>query len=134
MFNLAGAPISWEARKQVTVALSSTEAEYMALSESTKEAIYLRRILKELKFKNSRSKQTTIYCGNQGDQKLVQNPVYHARTKHIDIRHHFVRGAYEKGLINLLYISTKDMIADVMTKALNGPTHAKFITNLIFKN
>jgi len=64
-----------------------------------------------------------LFCDNVGAQKLVANPVFHSRTKHIDIRHHFVREAVKNHCINLTYTPTEDMGADVLTKGLSGPKH-----------
>jgi hypothetical protein len=126
-FILASAAISWEARKQRTVAMSSTEAEYMALSDGTKEALYLESLLEELGLKSA---PVVIFNDNQGAQELVRNPVYHPRTKHIDTRHHFVRDAYEQKKITPNYLSTEEMTADVLTKALPGPKHKSCVTQL----
>ncbi|KMQ88815.1 gag-pol polyprotein [Lasius niger] len=87
VFKLANAAITWEARKQKSIALSSTEAEYMALTEAAKETVYLRNLLEEMCYLKHQSEPTTVYCDNQGAQKLMRNPMYHSRTKHIDIRH-----------------------------------------------
>lgn len=84
VFMFTKGPISWEARKQRSVALSSTEAEYIALSECTKEAIYLKKMLNELIEFN---KPITLYNDNQSAQKLTCNPVFHNKTKHIDIKY-----------------------------------------------
>lgn len=119
-FTLSGAAISWESRKQRTVALSSTEAEYMGLTDAAKEAIYLISFLKELGFEKLGN--VTIFNDNQGAGELARNPVYHGRSKHIDIRYHFVREALSNHLIKLDYKPTEQMIADVLTKTLN---HAK---------
>ncbi|CAK9811678.1 Copia protein [Anthophora quadrimaculata] len=122
-FILGGAVVSWESRKQRTVALSSTEAEYMSLAEATKEAIYLRKYLLELGF--GFSLEIKLYCDNQGALKLAENPIFHNRTKHVDIKHHFVRDALRNKLLKLEYISTSEMVADVLTKSLPGPSHRK---------
>ena len=86
VFTLAGGAITWQSRKQLIVALSSTEAEYIALAEATKEGIYLRRLLNELGITVQTMK---LKCDNQGAQKLTRNSTYHNRTKNIDIS--FVR-------------------------------------------
>lgn len=130
VFQLAGAAVTWESRKQRTVALSSTEAEYVALSEATKEAVYLRNFLKEVKFSKLVVNATMIYCDNQGAQSLMRNPVHHSRTKHIDIRYHYVRQVFEKGDIDVNYIPTNEMVADVLTKGLPKPGHEKCIKGL----
>lgn len=122
-FILAGGAISWESRKQQSVALSSTEAEYMALSSAAKEATYMKKLLSEVQVHN-RSK-IAIHCDNQGALQLVKNPVYHSRSKHIDIRYHHVRDLYRDGLIDLKYCNTNDMVADVLTKNLPRISHDK---------
>ena len=88
-FILSGAAISWESRKQGTVALSSTVAEYMSLTDATKEAIHLIGFLEELEF--SQLVSAEIFNDNQGAGELAANPVFHSRSKHIDLRHHFIR-------------------------------------------
>jgi len=134
VFLLGGAPISWEARKQKSVALSSTEAEYMAMCEASKEAVYLKRFFKDINFEKSCQNTVVLYCDNQGAQKLVKNPVYHSRTKHIDIRHHYVREIYEKKEIDIKYIPTNDMVADIFTKPLFKMKHELHITKLGIDN
>ncbi|CAK9804031.1 Retrovirus-related Pol polyprotein from transposon TNT 1-94 [Anthophora plagiata] len=115
---LAGGPISWESRKQKSVALSTMEAEYMALSEATKEAIYLKRLLANMNFNNLVCDKTSIFCDNQSAIHLSKDNVYHRRSKHIDIRYHYTREMRENGEIDTQYISTNEMIADMLTKSL----------------
>jgi len=124
-FILGGSPVSWESRKQRTVALSSTEAEYMALSEAVKEAIYLKRMLSELGF--YKLAEVNVYIDNNGARKLAENPVFHNRTKHIDVRHYFVREAIERERLIVSYTPTEDMAADMLTKGLAGPKLHKCI-------
>lgn len=116
IFLLSGGAISWLSKKQCVVSLSSTEAEYIALSTATQELVYLRRLLSDLGVQHD--KPTVLMEDNQGTIALAQNPVFHARTKHIDIRHHYVREAIQKNVISLQYCHTKNMIADVLTKAV----------------
>lgn len=131
-FMLASGVISWESRKQRTVALSSTEAEYMGITDAVKEAVYLRRFLKELGFDSLTN--VTILCDNIGAQKLASNPVFHSRTKHIDIRHHYVREVLSAGLVNLEYTPTEDMAADVLTKGLPRVKHLRCSQTLGIKH
>ncbi|CAK1595645.1 unnamed protein product [Parnassius mnemosyne] len=126
-FIFAGAPISWEARKQRVVALSSTEAEYVAISEATREALYLSNIFNNIGIE---CECVTLFNDNQGAIKLIQNRSYRSRTKHIDVRHHFVRDMCEEGLIELRYLCTERMPADVLTKGLSGPKHHECLRNL----
>ncbi|KAG6590645.1 RxLR effector candidate protein [Phytophthora cinnamomi] len=118
-FMMNGGCISWRSKKQRTVALSSTEAEYMALSEATQEAVWLKVFLRELGEMAS-DEAIKIYEDNQGSIALAKNPEFHKRTKHIDIRYHFVREKVEDGQVVLEYCSTKDMLADIMTKAITS--------------
>jgi hypothetical protein len=127
-FILSGAAFSWESRKQRTVALSSTEAEYMALSDVSKEAVFLIGYLKELGFQSLAN--VVVFNDNQGAGKLTENSVYHARSKHIDLRYHFIRDAVKKHPIKILYLPTEKMIADVLTKALPKENHDRCILGL----
>ena len=86
---LSNATISWESRKQKTVIFSSTEAEYVALSDTAKEVIYLSRFLSEIDL--TLLSRVRLYNDNQGAGKLAMNPVFHSRSKHVDIRYHFIR-------------------------------------------
>ena len=121
VFILGGTAITWEAKKQRTVALSSTEAEYMALSEAAKEAMYLRRFLEKVGVKLKQP--TVVWNDNQGAQKLARNNVFRSRTKHIDIRHHFIREVLQDAYIRIDYMTSNEMMADVLTKGLAGPKH-----------
>ncbi|PKU81153.1 Retrovirus-related Pol polyprotein from transposon TNT 1-94 [Dendrobium catenatum] len=108
--------ISWQAKKQSTVARSSTEAEYRALASEAAEVIWIRRLLED--FHLPQLNPTTIYCDNTSAIALANNPVYHARTKHIDVDCHFIRDCIRSNHISVHHISTNDQIADVFTKPL----------------
>lgn len=120
-FILCQAAVSWKAQKQRTVALSSTEAEYMALAETAREAAHLRNLLKELG--ELQHGGTVIFCDNSGARLLSENPVYHARTKHIHIRHHYVQEAVASGRVVVEPLPTAEMTADILTKALPRQKH-----------
>lgn len=131
VFMLSEGPISWEAKKQNCVALSSTEAEYIAITQASKEATYLREFLGELiDFKDP----IIIYNDNQSAQKLVYNPVYHNRTKHIDIKYHYVREIVNKNYVKIEYMATQEMIADIFTKGLHTTKHMFCTKNLNIMN
>jgi len=115
-FVLNSGAISWISKKQQTVAKSTSEAEYMALSQAASEALWIRKFLSELNFYNQRP--IMIYGDNQGSIKLSKNPQYHNRTKHIDNAHHFIRDYVESNHIQVNYIPTDKMIADILTKPL----------------
>jgi hypothetical protein len=113
-------PICWRSKLQPTVALSSVEAEYMAISLATQEAVWLRLVLEELGF--AQGEATRLLVDNQGAIALARNSVHHQRTKHIDIRHHYVREQTEEGTVELSWISTKKNVADLLTKATSSQT------------
>lgn len=116
IFKLGSGIISWCSERQKCVSLSTTESEYVAASTAIKELIWLRKFLHEIL--QSNSNDIVFYMDNQSAIRLVKNPEFHKRTKHIDVRYHFIREAYENKLFCLEYINTKNMIADVLTKAL----------------
>ena len=114
VFIFEGAAISWCSKRQPTVALSSTEAEYMAVCGATQEAFYLRALLLDLGYKQEMP--TIIYQDNQGSIAMLRNAIISQRTKHIDIKYHFVREKVEEKQITLEYIPIKKMVADCLTK------------------
>ncbi len=116
LFLFAGSAVSWLSQRQPVVALSSTEAEYIALSSAAQQAIWLRRLLTELGMDNSHP--TPIWEDNQGAICLLNNPVAHKKSKHIQIRHHYIREWVADKSIELHYVPTSDMTADLLTKAL----------------
>ena len=112
-----GAPISWKSKKQTTVAMSTTEAEYLALGEATKEALWIIMLFDEMRV--PLQLPISIHEDNNSCILLAEHPVFHLRTKHIDIRHHFIREHIIKKQIKLCQISTHTQIADMLTKGLN---------------
>ncbi|PKU80093.1 Retrovirus-related Pol polyprotein from transposon TNT 1-94 [Dendrobium catenatum] len=108
--------LTWTVKKQTTVAKSSTEAEYRALSSATSDVLWLRRLAAE--FNIPQSAPTTIFCDNTSAIALSNNPVFHARTKHIEIDYHFISGHIQNGDIHIAHISSTDQIADILTKSL----------------
>lgn len=108
--------ISWRSALQECVAISTTESEYVAASEAVKEVIWLRRLFDELI--PGQNNDVKFYMDNMGAVRLVKNPEFHKRTKHIDVRYHFIRQKYKERLFTLEHISTNEMIADICTKAL----------------
>ncbi|KAL3691662.1 hypothetical protein R1sor_005313 [Riccia sorocarpa] len=116
LFQLGGCPITWASKKQPTVSLSSTEAEYRALTEAAKEASWLRLLGRDLHL--DIDNPTPLYCDNISSIKLANNPIFHGRSKHIDIHYHFIREQVLMGNIDLQHVSTYDQVADILTKPL----------------
>ena len=121
-----GGAVSWSSKHQELVALSTTEAEYVAATHAAKEAMWIHSFLSDL---FGDSSPTTLFCDNQSAISLAHNDQFHARTKHIDIRFHFIRWIVEEGKIKLLYCPTDSQVADVLTKALPS-TKAKHFASL----
>ena len=116
LVKLAGAAICWKSRKQDTVALSSTEAEYVSLSDSIRQLIWIRSLLGEIGFEIP----TVPLCGdNQGSLFMAQNPITESRSKHIDIKFHFIRQKIQEKIIQLYYEPTETNVADMLTKNLS---------------
>ena len=105
VFNVAGGIVSWSSKKQPTAALSTAESEYMAASNATKEAIWLRTLLSNMGF--TQILATTLFGDNQACIALSWNPVAHSRAKHINIQHHFIRERVESHKINLEFLLHK---------------------------
>lgn len=123
-FRLGSTIVSWISWKQQSVALSSVEAEYMATSLASCEAIWLRKVLFGLFGQALRP--SVICCDNQSCVKLTENTVFHDRSKHIEIKYHFIRDYVQKGVVKLEYISTNEQVADIFTKALPQGKHVYF--------
>jgi hypothetical protein len=114
-FRFFGGPLTWKSFVQRCVALSTCEAEYIALASATKEAVWLQRLLREL---GTDQESVTIFEDNQGAIALASNAVVNQRSKHIDVRYHFVRDCVLAGVVQLEYLPTAEMVADLLTKAL----------------
>ena len=111
--------VSWSSKKQEIVSLSTTESEYITAMHGMKEALWLRNLLAEVF--EPLADATTLFSDNQSAIALTRDHQYHARTKHIDMRYHFIRWVVENGAVHLVYCPTADMIADTLTKALPSP-------------
>lgn len=131
---MQGGAVAWNSRKQQTVALSTTEAEYMAMSAATQEAIWLRNLYNEIFGSREFLKTLRIFGDNKSALMLSDKPTtFHPRTKHIDIRHHFIRGEVNNGHIRFEHVSTHDMTADALTKAVPTAKHIKCRTEMNIK-
>lgn len=115
IFLMNGGPVTWSSRKQNTVALSTTESEYMAASEAAKEILWLRQFLYDIGEPQS---SITLNVDNQSAIKLINNPVFHRRSKHIDIRYNFIREKVRKKIVDIKYVESSNQLADFLTKSL----------------
>ena len=129
LFIYSGAAISWNSKRQQTVALSSTEAEYMAGTSTTQEATYLRKVLKDLQ--ETQMEPTTINMDNQGAITMAKDFMANRRTKHIEVKYHFIREKIEDKTIRVQYLPTEEMPADCLTKAV-GPAILQRAKPIIF--
>ncbi|PRQ41856.1 putative RNA-directed DNA polymerase [Rosa chinensis] len=123
VFLLGSGVVSWGSKKQPIVTLSTTEAEFVAATSGACQAIWLRKLLGVLG--NNQQGPTDIYCDNVSAIKLSKNPVLHGRSKHIDVRYHFLRDLCKDGVINVIYCKSEDQIADIMTKPLKTAVFEK---------
>ena len=129
---ISGAAISWSSKKQMTVSLSSTEAEYIAAAHATQEATWIHTFLS--KIGHSLKEPVTLYVDNQSAIKLIENPVAHDHTKHIDIKYHFIQDAEARGIINVVYCPTNNQTADVLMKPLLREKHKQFKEHMGLKS
>lgn len=125
-------PVTWSSKIQRSVTTSTTEAEYHALAYAAKEAVWLQNLLGQLKVQGNKS--TLLYGDNNGSIALVQNPLFHAKTKHIDVSVHYTRELYKQGKIKLEYIPTSQMLADCLTKPLKKAQHQRALEGIGFIN
>jgi hypothetical protein len=115
-YRIGKGTISWKSKKQATVSLSSTEAEYKAMSDSCKEGLWLCRIVAELHLRPR--DPVPLNVDNSGAEALAKNPRNHSRTKHIHAQFHFVRECVKNNKFTVFHVSTHDMLADILTKPL----------------
>ena len=116
IFFFRGGPVAWSSRKQKCIATSTTEAEYVSASDATKTALWLRTLHHDL---TGDYHQVPLKCDNYGAVRLVKNPENHPKTKHIDVRYHFIRKADEEKKISVEFVGSADQLADIFTKPLS---------------
>ena len=126
LFTMAGGPVSWKSKRSSTIALSTMEAESDALTEAIRETQWLRNLYSEL---NRPIKSPTLVLkDNQSTIKAAKDPTLHSRTKHTLLKYRYIRETRQAGIFNILYIDTKRIPANSLTKPLNGITHQKFLS------
>lgn len=124
MFTLGSGAITWSSKKQDITALSTTEAECVAATSAACQGIWLRRLLEDMGQKQVDA--TLILCDNRSAIAIAKNPAMHGRTKHIDIRFHFIRSLITDGLIVMNHCSSDEQAADILTKSLTFQKHMYF--------
>ncbi|KAK1416343.1 hypothetical protein QVD17_32133 [Tagetes erecta] len=129
---LGGAPISWKSKKQSVVSRSSAEAEYRAMATSVSEVLWVRWLLKELEV--IPDGPTPLLCDNQAARHIANNPVFHERTKHVEMDCHFVRERVERKEIVPMHVDSKQQIADLLTKPLGSQSLRTLIDKLGIRN
>jgi hypothetical protein len=116
-FSLGSAMVSWQSKKQSSISLSTVEAEYIDACFACCDAIWLRKLLTSLF--DLEMEATTILCDNQSCIKMTENLVFHDKSKHIEIRYHYIRDMVHRGAIKLQYVSMDEQVVDVLTKPLS---------------
>ena len=124
VFKLGSGAISWCSKRQPTVSLSTTEAEYRAAAMAAQESTWLIRLMQDLH--QPVDYALPLYCDNQSAVRLAENPVFHARTKHVEVHYHFIREKVLQEEIKMHQVKTDDQVADLFTKGLNGGKIEKF--------
>lgn len=127
VFRLFGDVISWKSRKQSITATSSTEVECIGYALACKEAVWLRRLLMELKYHGDDVQQVLLYVDNQPALALTLNPLHHARTKHFEVQWHYVHEQVQVEIVLLQYLPIAEMVADGLTKPLSGLKFQRFV-------
>ena len=127
-FISAGGAITWGSKKQNIISLSTTEAEYVCLSDAAREATWLRNLYAEIGF--PQKEPTLIYSDNLSALAIAENPHYHKRTKHFDIKHHYIRDQIDNKNMITKYLPTAQMTADIFTKALPKQAHELHMKSL----
>lgn len=122
-------PISWSSKKQTTVSRSSTEAEYRSLAQTAAELYWIRQLLCDLQV--YLKQPPILWCDNVSAISLAKNPVFHARTKHVEIDYHFIREKVVRGDLQVQFVSSSNQLADLFTKPLTGASFQLFATKLL---
>lgn len=123
VFIMSSGAISWSSKKQQIVTLSTTEAEFISAATCSCQVIWLRRLLEMLQCQQQGP--TKVFCDNVSAIKISKNHVLHGRSKHIDVRYHFLRDLCNDGTVDLLFCRSEDQVADIMTKPLKQAAFVK---------
>jgi len=126
---MAGGPVNWLSKLQVIVALSSMEAEYIACFLAVQDIVWIRQLLKDLGLE--RTRPTRVYIDNSSARQLAMNPVHHQRSKHIDIKFHWIRDMVSAKTVQLVHVFTEDQRADIFTKTVPGVVFKRHVDSLM---
>jgi hypothetical protein len=122
--NMGSTTVSWNCKKQATMATSTIEAKYISAHEATCEIVWLHRILQDLGI--SQEEATSLFIDSQSTIKLDKNPIFHSNTKHVDTKYHRIKSLIAKDVIKPIYCPSEDQISDVFTKPLGRIKFTKF--------
>lgn len=128
LFLLSSGAVAWASKKQPIVTLSSTEAEFVAATACACQAVWMRKVLSEMR--HVQKGAIIIHCDNNSTIKLSKNPIMHGRTKHIDVRYYFLRDLVKEGSIEMIHCGSKEQLADIMTKPLCLAAFVKLKTDI----
>ena len=120
--------VTWKSKKQKVVALSSAEAEFRDIAKGITEIIWLRKLLSELHF--SQTKPCKLFCNNKAAINISENPVQHDRTKHVEIDRHFIKEKLVKQITSLPFVRSKDQLANILTKAVTSEAFEQTLCKL----
>ena len=123
-FKIGSGTVSWCSKRKPTISLSTTKTEYRAAAMAAQESTWLMQLMEDLH--QPRDYKVSIYCDNRSAICLAENPVFHARTKHVEVHYHFIREKVLQEEIELLYVKTEDQVADLFTKGLGVDKFEKF--------
>ena len=128
VFFMAGAPVAWGAKRQASVALSTVEAEYIALARASQQAVWMASWLSEVGLPVAGP--IRLYGDNEGSQSLTENSKHHGLVKHIDMRHHHIREKIARKQVEVVDIAGEENVGDLFMKVLAGPKHKYFVSFL----
>ena len=129
---VGGNLVTWRSKKQSVVARSSAEAEFRSVAHGICEVLWIRRLLEDLKI--SSPLPMKIYCDNKAAISITHNLVFYDRTKHVEVDKHFIKEKLDSGLICMSYVSTKEQVADILTKGLNKRQFENLISKLAMED
>lgn len=129
VFSLGSSVISWSSELQRCTALSTMESEYIAASETSRELVWLRRLIHQLD-QQILNERPILFMDNESAIKFTKNPTFHRKTKHIEVRYHFIRSQFEKGIFDVKFVGTENQLADFFTKPLPRVQFEKFRSSL----